>query len=170
MRNWLLVILFPLSLGAEVLTSTSDGFLIKIEREVAVTPQQVYAQFVSVSDWWISGHTYFGESKNLSIDAQAGGCFCEIKGDKQVLHMTISYVDPGKEIRMIGGLGPLQMMGAHGGMSWKFESVGEHKTKIIHQYRVVGSSDQALDKLAPFVNKVQSQQVDALVKKLSPND
>ena len=170
MRSWLLVMLFPLSLGAEVLTTASDGFLIKIEREVAVTPQQAYEQFISINDWWISGHTYFGEAKNLSIDPKAGGCFCEIKGDKQVLHMTISFVDPGKEIRMVGGLGPLQMMGVHGGMSWKFENLDEHKTKIIHQYRVVGSSDQALNKLAPIVDKVQSQQVDALVKRLVQND
>jgi len=166
MRYWLIAILFPLSLQAEVLTSTADGFSIKIEREVAVSQQEAYQQFLSVGEWWNSEHTYFGSSENLSIDAKAGGCFCEIDGDKQVLHMTVSYIVPDKEIRMLGGLGPLQMMGIQGGMSWKFESLGANKTKIIHQYRVTGSSDQALDQLAPFVDKVQTLQVDALVRKL----
>jgi hypothetical protein len=31
--------------------------------------------------------------------------------------MAVSYVEPNTELRMIGGLGPLQIMGVQGGMS-----------------------------------------------------
>lgn len=165
----LALLLLPLYLDAEVISSAANGFTIQIERQVAVKPAAAYQQFIEVGDWWNADHTYYGKSDNLTIDAKAGGCFCEIEGDKQVLHMTVSFVEPGKEIRMIGGLGPLQMMGVHGGMSWQFVPVGKNNTKIIHRYQVTGYMEGGLDKLAPIVNKVQTLQVDLLVKKLNAN-
>ncbi len=83
--------------------------------------------------------------------------------------MTVSYVDPGVEIRMVGGLGPLQMMGITGGMSWKFDSLAAGKTKITHRYQVTGYAKEGFAKLAPIVDSVQSSQLDALVSKISNN-
>ncbi len=160
------LLLLSFNLNAEVISSDSNGFLIQIESDVAVNASTTYNQFIKVGDWWNAEHTYFGKSENLSLQATAGGCFCEIEGNNQVLHMTVSYVDPGKEIRMIGGLGPLQMMGVYGGMSWKFVSTGKNKTRIIHRYQVSGYTDGGLDKLADIVDKVQTIQVESLVTKL----
>jgi hypothetical protein len=67
---------------------------------------------------------------------------------------------------MIGGLGPLQMLGVHGGMSWKFEEISPTETKITHQYQVVGFMKDGLDKLAPIVDGVQTIQVKALTAKI----
>lgn len=174
MKSLYFLLLLPLNLCAEVLSSGDRGFTIQIERQVEVEPAAAYQQFIKVGDWWNAEHTYYGKSENLSIDAKAGGCFCEIEGDKQVLHMTVSYVEPGTssnnpEIRMIGGLGPLQMLGVHGGMSWQFVSVGENKTKIVHRYQVTGYMEGGLDKLAPIVDKVQQMQVDSLARLLEAN-
>jgi uncharacterized protein YndB with AHSA1/START domain len=167
MKTLILLFLFPLSVLAEVVDSSANGFTISIEREVKVNQQAAYQQFTNIEQWWIADHTYFGKSENLSLDLKAGGCFCEIEGDKQVLHMTISFVDPGNEVRMIGGLGPLQMMGVSGGMSWTFKPLENGNTKISHRYQVSGSVKGGLDKLAEIVNKVQTMQVDSLVKKFS---
>lgn len=41
---------------------------------------------------------------------RVGGCFCEINGDQQAWHMAVSFVDPGKTLRLTGGLG-LQLGG-----------------------------------------------------------
>ncbi|RHW74663.1 hypothetical protein D1094_17840 [Colwellia sp. RSH04] len=60
---------------------------------------------------------------------------------------------------MIGGLGPLQMLGIHGGMSWKFESLTESTTNIIFNYQVTGYMDGGLDKLTPIVDNVQNIQL-----------
>ena len=174
MKSLYFLLLLPLNLNAEVLSSGTNGFIIQIESQADAVPAVAYQQFINVGDWWNAEHTYYGKSENLSIDAKAGGCFCEIEGNKQVLHMTISYVDPGSssnspEIRMIGGLGPLQMMGVHGGMSWQFVSVGDDQTKIIHRYQVTGYMEGGLDKLAPIVNQVQQLQVDKLVLQLEAN-
>ncbi len=161
------LLLLPLNLIAKVVDSAPGGFVLKVERQVDVAPSVAYQHFSQINKWWIADHTYFGKSQNLSLELSAGGCFCEIEGDKQVMHMMVSYVEPDKEVRMVGGLGPLQMMGVNGGMSWKFESLKNGKTKITHQYQVSGWSAGGLDKLAPIVDKVQTMQVDALVNSLN---
>lgn len=165
----LLILLFaftPLLLNAEVVSRNEHGFQIQLEKVVSTNKKIAYQQFINVDQWWLKDHTWFGKSENLSIDARAGGCFCEIEGTKQVLHMTVSFINPNAEIRMIGGLGPLQMMGVQGGMNWKFEQLDSGKTKITHQYQVVGYLDGGLSELATIVDKVQSAQLDALAERI----
>ena len=168
MRNligWLLFVCI-FNANAEVIDSDKNGFSIKIETHVKADAATSYQQFLRIGEWWNSDHTWFGKSENLRITPRAGECFCETSGDKEVLHMTVSFVNPNVEIRMIGGLGPLQMMGVHGGMSWKFEEIGPTETKIIHQYQVTGFATDGLDKLAPIVDSVQTIQVKALAAKI----
>jgi hypothetical protein len=166
-KKSILLFLFSFNLEAEVISAENHGFEINIERIVNVDQQTAYAQFIKVSEWWNSEHTFFGDSKKLSIDAKASGCFCEKSAGKEVLHMTVSYVEPNKEIRMIGGLGPLQMLGVHGGMSWKFESIDLNRTKITHHYQVNGYMKGGFTGLAPIVDKVQTIQVQALTDLLN---
>ena len=151
---------------AEVIDAADAGFHLEISREVAVTPAQAYAQFLRVHEWWDADHTWFGSAENLSIDPRAGGCFCERSGGREVLHMTVSYVDPGVELRMLGGLGPLQGMGLHGAMAWKFEAVDKGGTRIVHSYRVAGYASGGLRDLAAIVDRVQTGQVEGLRARL----
>jgi len=81
--------------------------------------------------------------------------------------MTVSYVEPNKEIRMVGGLGPLQMLGVHGGMSWKFEPLTENTSKIIFHYQVSGYMEDGFTLLANAVDKVQTIQIERLQAKIS---
>ena len=158
-----------LNVTAEVVSSSPNGFEIHIERTVQVDAQTAYEQFLRIGEWWHPDHTWFGDASGMSIAARAGGCFCEVSGDRQVLHMTVSYVEPGREVRMVGGLGPLQMMGVHGGMSWKFVAVNETETKIIQHYQVTGYAKDGLAALAPIVNQVQTIQHESLVERLNGN-
>jgi hypothetical protein len=157
------------ALMAKVVSSDTNGFIIQIEKVVAADRITAYQQFIQVDEWWQSDHTWFGNSKNLSIDVNAGGCFCEIDGKKQVLHMTVTYVEPNVEIRLVGGLGPLQMMGITGGMSWKFETSADGKTRITHRYHVSGYTNEGLHNFAAIVDKVQASQVQALVDQIESN-
>ena len=106
---------------ADVLSAGVHGFVIEITGKVDVEPSAAYDQFLRVNEWWDGDHSWFGSADNFYIEPKVGGCFCEINGEQQAQHMQISFVNPGREIRMLGGLGPLQMMGLHGAMSWKFE-------------------------------------------------
>ena len=81
---------------AEVTAKGETGFNLKISRAVPVEPAAAYNQFLKVDEWWIKGHTWFGSAENLSIDASAGGCFCEIDGERQVHHMLVTFVDPSR--------------------------------------------------------------------------
>lgn len=160
----LLILLVTPTVNAKVISKNSNGFVIHIEKEVPVNHQIAYQQFINVAQWWHPDHTWFGAAENLTITPEVGQCFCEIDGEKQALHMTISYVQPNHEIRMIGGLGPLQMLGVHGGMSWQFESLSKYKSKIIFNYQVSGymAGDNGLGQLAAIVNQVQTTQLERL--------
>ncbi len=160
--------LFLLSAGslADVTGRGDSGFNLVITGTVETTPARAYEQFIHIDEWWLEGHTWYGKAENLSIEPRAGGCFCEISGDNQVLHMLVTFVQPGVEIKMVGGLGPLQMMGIHGGMSWRFESI-PGGTRITQTYNVTGYAPGGLTDLAEIVDSVQTSQLNALVSKLS---
>lgn len=154
-------------LKAEVLDKSASGFVIEIKGQVEASIETSYQQFLRVGEWWDGNHSWFGSASNFYIEPRVGGCFCEVDGDRQAQHMTISFIEPNKEVRMLGGLGPLQMMAVNGAMSWSFE-VGENGlTTITHRYTVTGYHKDGLDKLAPFVDDVQNGQVLRLVSKLS---
>ena len=69
-----------------------NGFLIENSAVVPVDAMTAWKALINdVGKWWPADHTWFGRSEHLRIDARAGGCFCEIDGERQVLHMTISF-------------------------------------------------------------------------------
>ena len=135
----LFVLLAATSVSAEVMSRGDTGFNLRITGEVSAGPAEAYEQFLRINEWWRESHTWYGDADNLSIEPRAGGCFCEISGNNEVLHMLVTYVKPGEEVKMVGGLGPLQMMGIHGGMSWRFEAI-EGGTRIVQTYRTVRCS------------------------------
>ena len=147
---------------ADVIHAAESGFEIKMSVPVAATPEQAYAQFLRIDEWWSADHTWFGKAENLSIEPRAGGCFCERTDDESVLHMTVAFVAPNREIRLLGGLGPLQQMGLHGVLTFKFIPVSDNETRIVQIYRVTGYDPNGLKALAPIVDKVQTQQLDRL--------
>lgn len=153
--------------SAGVVESSKTGFLIRIQAEVDVAPPQVWDQFLAVGEWWSGDHSWFGKASGFSIEPRAGGCFCETDGDRSALHMLVSYVDPGKEMRMIGGLGPLQGLVLQGAMTFRFEPLESGGTRIVHIYRVMGHTENGLDELAPIVDSVQQLQINGLVAALS---
>jgi len=163
------LLLVSVAATAEVVSKGETGFNLRIVGEANVRPMAAYDQFLDVSEWWIESHTWFGNAGSLSIEPQAGGCFCEISGNRQVMHMLVTFVEPGVEIRLVGGLGPLQMMGIHGGMSWRFEKSGTG-TRIVQTYNVTGYAPDGLAGLADVVDRVQTDQLNALVARLSSPD
>jgi len=167
MNKLLWLLLLPMFTHADVVSESDNGFVIHIERNLNTSSANAYQQFIKVEQWWHDDHTWFGQSKNLKIIPLVGECFCEIDGNKQALHMTVSYVEPNKEIRMVGGLGPLQMLGIHGGMSWKFETLTKNTSKVIFHYQVSGYMEGGFTQLAKAVDKVQTIQVERLQTKIA---
>lgn len=156
---------------AEVKDAAPGGFTVENTMVVPVDAATAWSALVGEVDaWWPKDHSWWGSDSTLSIEPRAGGCFCEIAGDRQAQHMAVTFVEPGKLLRMTGGLGPLQGMGLHGALEFRLEPVeGEAappSTRITMYYRAGGYSPDDLSAFAPVVDKVQGQQLGGLVEHL----
>lgn len=159
---------------AEVVASTDDAFVIRLTTEVAAAPVDAWRVLVSPAQWWDGQHTYSGDAANLYIDSQATGCFCEklphkIEGMRpgSIEHMHIVYAEPGRVLRMTGGLGPLQGEAVVGTLTMTLKPV-DGGTRILWEYVVGGYMRQGAPKLAPLVDKVMAGQIGRLGAKIGP--
>jgi uncharacterized protein YndB with AHSA1/START domain len=130
------------------------GFVSSFREEVKATPDDVWKAVLQLPRWWSGQHTYSGQASNLSLDAQAGGCWCERWGDGQsVQHGQVVLVQPGRVIRMFASLGPLQELAVQGVLTI-VTSAQDGKTLLRMTYRVSGDASAGLEKLAPAVDQV----------------
>ena len=149
--------------GAEVIDRSAGGFTVKTSVQVAAPPGRVYAALLQVGSWWDKDHTYSGDAKNLTISAQAGGCFCEkLPGGGAVEHGRVVNVAPGQLLRLSAALGPLQELGVSGALTWQIEAAEGKQSRLTMTYAVGGYAAGGLDKLAAIVDTVLSGQVKLL--------
>ena len=179
MKHGLLVVCLPLAvclLGApsayaDVVDSTVGGFTVKVTVDIAAPSARVYQALTErIGSWWDAAHTFSGNAANLSIDGRAGGCFCErLPSGGSVQHLMVIQADPGKLLRMSGGLGPLQDLAVAGVMSWKMTEAGG-RTSLEVTYKVGGYAPggvAGVGALAAPVNTVVSAQVNRLAQFVS---
>jgi len=149
---------------AEVLSSDAAGFQILIKKETKAETKDVYDAIVSdFSKWWDPAHSFSGEANNLSMDMEKGCMLEKLPNGGFVRHLEIVHCDPGKTLRLTGGLGPLQEMGVHGALTYKLVEA-DGKTEIQLVYNVVGFKGLQLDKVAPAVDRVLEEQAERLKK------
>ena len=147
---------------AAVSEVTPESFISAFHEEIDATPGRAWQSLVNVGGWWSSDHTYSGKASNLSLDPTAGGCWCERWSGNSVEHARVLVAMPGKLLRVEGGLGPLQALGATGVLAFKLTPHGEGTTLDV-SYRVRATPDAGIDKLAPAVDGVLGEQVKRLV-------
>jgi uncharacterized protein YndB with AHSA1/START domain len=155
-----LVLLGPGGARAAVVDSTQAGFLVRSEMVVHAAPDSVYRALTGrIGAWWDSEHTFSGDSRNLSLDASPGGCFCEtLPQGGGVRHLTVVFASPGRLLRLTGALGPLQGSGVAGSMTWSL-SPATDGTKVRLDYSVGGHFPGGLPGLAPAVDAVLGEQL-----------
>jgi len=159
-----LVVMGMASVGsAEVTESSAQGFLVAHEATIAASPDEVYRVLVEeVGSWWSPAHTFSGDAGNLSIEARPGGCFCErLPGGGGVEHLRVVYVQPGRVLRLAGGLGPLQGSGLTGSMTWSLAPT-DGGTAVALTYSVGGFLPGGFEQLAPAVDGVLGEQLGRL--------
>jgi uncharacterized protein YndB with AHSA1/START domain len=148
---------------AEVIDSAPGGFSLVHEVIIDAPRSQVWSAAVaSVGSWWSSDHTISGDAANMSIDPVPQGCFCEAIGEHAgVVHLTVTFVNPGVLLRLTGGLGPLGLMGVDGNMTWEFFEA-DGKTRVKFAYVVGGYRPGGLDTVAGPVDGVIGEALDRL--------
>jgi uncharacterized protein YndB with AHSA1/START domain len=162
MGTGLLALLLSNGAAADVASVGSSGFEIRRQAHIAASAADVYGALITPARWWNSQHTYSGRAENLTLDAKAGGCWCESGADGgSALHMWVVYVAPGKTLRLRGALGPLQGMGVDGAMTFTLQSAGGG-TDLTLTYNVGGYSKDGFETLSRAVDDVLGQQLASL--------
>lgn len=169
MRAWLIataLCMVAAPAHAELKDSSPSGFTVENTITVPVDAKTAWRALVKdVHRWWPRDHTWWGEKGKLTIDARAGGCFCERSGNREAQHMSVAMVVPNELLRMRGALGPLQGMGLDGVLEFRFKPLEKGEgTQITLFFRNGGYTPDDLSKFAPVVDKVQAQQLGGLGK------
>jgi uncharacterized protein YndB with AHSA1/START domain len=156
---------------ATVTTAAPEGFTLSVEVDVKAPPELAYREFtVGPAAWWDPEHTYSGKAERLTLDARAGGCFCEqMDGGASVSHGTVVYADPGQMLRLSAALGPLQEMAVIGTLSFGF-APREGGSRVTLTYRVFGAFTSDAVALSKLVDAVLTQQLNRYAAHVNRKD
>ena len=145
--------------SADVVDVADNGFAVRETVTVSADPGRAWTALIEIGRWWDPAHTYSGDSTNMSIDPRPQGCWCEkLPGQAGVAHMTVVFADPGKMLRLFGGLGPLQALAVAGVMTWTF-TPGSNGTRVEMTYSAGGYNRGGFKDLAAGVDGVLAGQM-----------
>ncbi len=150
--------------NAEISESAADHFLIGFSAHVEAPPGKVYVALSEVARWWSAEYTWSGESANLSLKPEAGGCFCERWATGSVEHGRVVMAKKNELLRLNAAIGPLQENAVNGVLTFSLKTTAEDTTELDIDYRVNGSSVSGLDQLASTVDDMLATQIDRLLR------
>ncbi|MEO5623243.1 MAG: SRPBCC family protein [Dokdonella sp.] len=156
--------LFALNAHAEVTEKATDHFLIGFSARVEAPPAKVYVAISEVARWWSAEHTWSGKAENLSLKAEAGGCFCERWAEGSAEHGRVIMAMKNAMLRLDASLGPLQEYAVNGILTFRLTPINDDATELDVDYRVNGASGSGLDAYAPAVDGVLGPQIDRLLR------
>ncbi len=170
MKRLLLLLLWCPFTQAQVTAVSAGGFVSEHRLVLAAPPAVAMARFVEdVHLWWDGSHSFGGSAAGFSIDAAAGGCFCEaIASGGSVEHLRVVNFQADKSITFRGGLGPLQAMAVTGAMHFQFRSHPQG-TELLYRYAVSGFLPGGLQAMAEPVDQVQLGQLQRLQQYIATN-
>ena len=157
-----MAVLLSVPAQAELLKSAETGFVARNAVTVAARPDQVWAALIAPARWWNPAHSWSGKAANFSLDARAGGCFCEaLTNGGSVEHQRVLFSNPGQLLRLGGGLGPLQPEAVSAVLTWELKAEGDG-TRLTQTYAVSGMVDGGLSGWAAPVDGVIREQLERL--------
>ena len=152
------------SARAEVSEAAADHFLIGFSARVEAPPAKVYVALGEVARWWSAEHTWSGTAANLSLKAEAGGCFCERWAGGSAEHGRVVMALKNELLRLDAALGPLQERAVTGVLSFSLQAMDDEATRLDVDYRVNAASGSGLEQIAPAVDNVLAMQIDRLLR------
>jgi uncharacterized protein YndB with AHSA1/START domain len=152
---------------AAVESSAADGFVVRHDITVPVDAKRAFAEVIHPELWWSDAHTWSGSAANLSLDARAGGCWCEKWDTGEAEHGVVVRMLQDQNLRVRAAFGPLQEMALNGLFDITLQDVEGGGTRIVATFRVNGPASAQLDKLAAPVDGVIGEQVERLRVRLA---
>jgi uncharacterized protein YndB with AHSA1/START domain len=152
-----LLAIFPVVAGAEVKLATADALLVEHRFAIEVPAAKAWEALVHPERYWPADHTWSGKRESLSIEASAGGCYCERWDGGSAEHGRVVMAIPGKALTLRAALGPFLDMAISGVLSIALEEKDGVTTAVV-TYRVSGDPAHKLDALAPIVDQVLAVQ------------
>jgi hypothetical protein len=158
-------LLMPSAAMGEVRESSPSGFVIQIGLDVPADQQAAWDALIAPRKWWSAEHSYSGDAANFSLDARAGGCFCEVLPSKvspkaaprgSVEHMRVIYVEQPRALRMSGALGPLQAGAGNGTLTVILKPEGGG-TRMLWEYAYGGYLRGDVPAMAKAVDSVLTE-------------
>ncbi len=148
---------------AKVQSVSEHGFAVEESVIVKASPERVYAALGKIGAWWDSAHSWSGSAANMTLALRVGGCFCERlpKDNGMVEHGRVIFAHPGRVLRLSALLGPMQMEGVAGRLSWTL-SPADGGTKVTSAYVVGGYLRMGALQIAPLVDGVMKSQLERL--------
>jgi hypothetical protein len=147
------------ALHAETTNVTAQGFEVHTTVHVKAPTDKAFAALIVPARWWDSAHTFSHDAANLTLEPQAGGCWCEkLPNGGSVEHLHVLYVAPGAALRLRGALGPFQGMALDGVMTFVLKPV-DGGSDITVTYLLGGYSKDGFESAAKAVDQVMSEQL-----------
>lgn len=144
---------------AEVVSANAHGFEVRHSVQTVIPQEAAFDAFGQVSQWWNKDHSYSGDSANMSLSLNPGGCFCErLPGGGGIEHMRVAYVVPGERVVLTGSLGPLLYEATAGVMDVTVERIAGG-SRVTLNYRAAGFANGGADRMAPLVDQVLGDQM-----------
>lgn len=143
----------PLTAVAEVKLAAPDALLIEHRFTIAAPAAKAWEALVHPERYWPADHTWSGKRESLSIEARAGGCYCERWDGGSAEHGRVVMAIPGQKLTLDAALGPFLDMGVSGILAIALEEK-EGATTAVVTYRVSGDAAHRLDALAPIVDQI----------------
>jgi len=149
---------------AEVTQARPGTFQIEIPARVEASAVRLYSAIIAVERWWDPAHTWSGASANLSLDATAGGCFCERWANGSAEHGRVIMASKNELLRLYAALGPLQAQPLNAVLDFELTAEDEETTLLKLSYRVSGGAESGLEQWASDVDQVLTGQMDRLLR------
>ncbi|MGI8610764.1 MAG: ATPase [Sphingomicrobium sp.] len=149
----------PAVAQAEVVSANTNGFEVRHVVQTVIPQSATFDAFGQVSQWWSKDHSYSGDTANMSLSLNPGGCFCErLPSGGGIEHMRVAYVVPGERVVLTGSLGPLLYEATSAVMDVKVERIAGG-SRLVMNYRAAGFANGGADKWAPLVNQMLGDQM-----------
>ena len=158
----LVVMMTTSNARAEVVSRSADGFSLRFAVGVEAAAEDVVTAVSELPRWWDPAHTYTGDSANLWLAFEEGGCWCERLADGTIFEHAVVTGIMADRVTMTAALGPLHDKATKAELT--FGSGPENRGRLVTVDFVV--EGPGLGAMADGVNTVMDQAFDRLIHQI----